>query len=68
MCVKKMGAIRQLIFISHVWGCSLDFMALVHVHPGIGDEPLSIARYPKPDSRALIVTTTQEMALTSSRR
>ncbi len=60
----KMGAIRQFINETD-WG-SLDFM-VVDLPPGTGDEPLSIAQELKPDG-ALIVTTPQEVALTSSRK
>lgn len=60
----KMGAIRQFINETN-WG-SLDFM-VVDLPPGTGDEPLSIAQDLKPDG-ALIVTTPQEVALTSSRK
>ncbi|MGZ4925202.1 MAG: Mrp/NBP35 family ATP-binding protein [Halobacteriota archaeon] len=60
----KMGAIRQFINDTD-WG-SLDFM-VVDLPPGTGDEPLSIAQELKPDG-ALIVTTPQEVALTSSRK
>lgn len=60
----KMGVIRQFINETN-WG-SLDFM-VVDLPPGTGDEPLSIAQDLKPDG-ALIVTTPQEVALTSSRK
>ena len=60
----KMGAIRQFINETK-WG-SLDFM-IVDLPPGTGDEPLSIAQDLKPDG-CLIVTTPQEVALTSSRK
>ena len=59
-----MGAIRQFINETD-WG-SLDFM-IVDLPPGTGDEPLSISQELKPDG-ALIVTTPQEVALTSSRK
>ena len=60
----KMGAIRQFVNETD-WG-SLDFM-IVDLPPGTGDEPLSISQELKPDG-ALIVTTPQEVALTSSRK
>jgi ATP-binding protein involved in chromosome partitioning len=61
----KMGALRQ--FIEDVdWG-DLDYL-IVDLPPGTGDEPLTIAQLiPKADG-AVIVTTPQDIVLTSVRR
>ena len=61
----KMGALRQ--FIEDVdWG-DLDYL-IVDLPPGTGDEPLTIAQLiPKADG-VVIVTTPQDIALTSVRR
>jgi Mrp family chromosome partitioning ATPase len=60
----KMAAIRQFINETK-WG-ALDFL-VVDLPPGTSDEPLSVAQDLKPDG-ALIVTTPQDVALTSSRK
>ena len=60
----KHSAIRQ--FISDVaWG-ELDFL-IIDSPPGTGDEPLSVAQT-IPDSKAIIVTTPQEVALADIRK
>ncbi|NLI73797.1 MAG: Mrp/NBP35 family ATP-binding protein [Euryarchaeota archaeon] len=61
----KMGALKQ--FIEDVdWG-DLDYL-IIDLPPGTGDEPLTIAQsIPEPDG-AVIVTTPQDIALTSVRR
>jgi len=60
----KMAAIRQFINETK-WG-ALDFI-VVDLPPGTSDEPLSIAQDLTPDG-ALIVTTPQNVALSSSRK
>jgi ATP-binding protein involved in chromosome partitioning len=61
----KMGAISQ--FLGEVaWG-ELDFL-VVDLPPGTGDEPLSIAQLIPAMDGSLIVTTPQEVALTSVRK
>ncbi len=61
----KMGALRK--FIEDVYWGDLDFL-IVDLPPGTGDEPLTIAQLiPKADG-AVIVTTPQDIALTSVRR
>jgi len=60
----KTMAIKQ--FIGEVnWG-DLDFL-IVDLPPGTGDEPLSVAQVIK-ESKAIIVTTPQDVALLDSRR
>jgi ATP-binding protein involved in chromosome partitioning len=60
----KTGVIRQ--FLSDVdWG-DLDFL-IVDAPPGTGDEPLSVAQT-IPESRAVIVTTPQDVALSDVRK
>jgi Mrp family chromosome partitioning ATPase len=60
----KFSAIRQ--FIADVeWG-DLDFL-IIDSPPGTGDEPLTVAQQ-IPDSRAVIVTTPQEVALADVRK
>jgi Mrp family chromosome partitioning ATPase len=61
----KMGAISQ--FLGEVaWG-DLDYL-IVDLPPGTGDEPLSIAQLIPELNGAIIVTTPQEVALTSVRK
>ena len=61
----KMGAISQ--FLGEVaWG-ELDFL-VVDLPPGTGDEPLSIAQLIPAMDGSLVVTTPQEVALTSVRK
>ena len=61
----KMGAISQ--FLGEVaWG-DLDYL-IVDLPPGTGDEPLSVAQLIPAMDGALIVTTPQEVALTSVRK
>ncbi len=60
----KHSAIKQ--FIADVeWG-ELDFL-IIDCPPGTGDEPLSVAQT-IPDSKAIIVTTPQEVALADIRK
>jgi Mrp family chromosome partitioning ATPase len=60
----KHGAIRQ--FVGEVdWG-ELDYL-IIDAPPGTGDEPLTVAQLIK-DSRAIIVTTPQEVALADVRK
>lgn len=60
----KFSAIRQ--FIADVdWG-DLDFL-IIDSPPGTGDEPLTVAQQ-IPESRAIIVTTPQEVALADVRK
>lgn len=60
----KFSAIRQ--FIADVdWG-DLDFL-IIDSPPGTGDEPLTVAQQ-IPESRAVIVTTPQEVALADVRK
>jgi Mrp family chromosome partitioning ATPase len=60
----KTMAIKQ--FIGEVnWG-DLDFL-IIDLPPGTGDEPLSVAQLIK-ESKAIIVTTPQDVALLDSRR
>lgn len=61
----KMGAIKQ--FLEEVaWG-ELDYL-IIDLPPGTGDEPLSVAQLiPKCDG-AIVVTTPQDVALTSVRK
>lgn len=56
----KHGMIRQFLSEGD-WG-PLDFL-IVDAPPGTGDEPLSICQMAPPRSRAIIVTTPQEVAL-----
>jgi len=61
----KMGAISQ--FLGEVaWG-DLDYL-VVDLPPGTGDEPLSIAQLIPNMSGSVVVTTPQEVALTSVRK
>jgi len=61
----KMGAITQ--FLGEVsWG-DLDYL-IVDLPPGTGDEPLSIAQLIPELDGSVIVTTPQEVALTSVRK
>ncbi len=61
----KMGAISQ--FLGEVaWG-DLDYL-IVDLPPGTGDEPLSIAQLIPAMDGSLVVTTPQEVALTSVRK
>ena len=61
----KMGALKQ--FIEDVeWG-DLDYL-IVDLPPGTGDEPLTIAQLIPQADGAVIVTTPQDIALTSVRR
>jgi Mrp family chromosome partitioning ATPase len=61
----KMGAISQ--FLGEVlWG-NLDFL-IVDLPPGTGDEPLSITQLIPELDGSVIVTTPQEVALTSVRK
>jgi Mrp family chromosome partitioning ATPase len=61
----KMGAISQ--FLGEVaWG-DLDYL-VVDLPPGTGDEPLSIAQLVPGMDGSIIVTTPQEVALTSVRK
>lgn len=61
----KMGAISQ--FLGEVFWGDLDYL-IVDLPPGTGDEPLSIAQLiPKMDG-SVVVTTPQEVALTSVRK
>ena len=60
----KSGVIRQ--FLSDVdWG-DLDFL-IIDAPPGTGDEPLSVAQT-VPESKAVIVTTPQDVALSDVRK
>ncbi|MEJ5165519.1 MAG: Mrp/NBP35 family ATP-binding protein [Thermoanaerobaculia bacterium] len=61
----KIGAIRQFLEEVH-WG-NLDFL-LFDLPPGTGDEPLTIAQLIPPPVHCIIVTTPQEVALTSVRK
>ncbi|ADI74928.1 ATPase-like, ParA/MinD [Methanohalobium evestigatum Z-7303] len=61
----KMGAIKQ--FLQEVsWGV-LDFL-IIDLPPGTGDEPLSIAQLISDFDGAIVVTTPQDVALTSVRK
>lgn len=61
----KMGALKQ--FIEDVdWG-DLDYL-IVDLPPGTGDEPLTIAQLMPDADGAVIVTTPQDIVLTSVRR
>jgi len=61
----KHGVIRD--FLGKVdWG-RLDYL-IVDAPPGTGDEALSIAKLTGPDSKALIVTTPQQVAVSDVRR
>lgn len=61
----KMGAIKQ--FLKDVkWG-KLDYL-IIDLPPGTGDEPLSIAQLIEDIDGAIIVTTPQNLALTSVRK
>lgn len=61
----KMGAIRQ--FLEDVlWG-TREFL-IIDLPPGTGDEPLSIAQLITSPVYAIIVTTPQEVAITSVRK
>lgn len=60
----KIGAIRQ--FIGDVkWG-DLDYL-VIDSPPGTGDEPLTVAQT-MPDTRAIVVTTPQEISLGDVRK
>lgn len=61
----KIGAIRQ--FLEDVFWGKLDWM-IVDLPPGTGDEPLTIAQLIPPPVYCIIVTTPQEVALTSVRK
>lgn len=61
----KIGAIRQ--FLEEVYWGELDFL-LFDLPPGTGDEPLTIAQLIPPPVHSIIVTTPQEVALTSVRK
>ncbi len=61
----KFSATRQ--FLEDVlWG-NLDFL-IIDLPPGTGDEPLTIAQLISPPVHSIIVTTPQEVALTSVRK
>jgi len=60
----KIGAIRQ--FISDIEWMDLDYL-VIDSPPGTGDEPLTVAQT-IPDTRALIVTTPQEVSLADVRK
>ncbi len=61
----KMGAIKQ--FLEEVdWGV-LDYL-IIDLPPGTGDEPLSIAQLIGKITGAVVVTTPQDVALTSVRK
>ncbi len=61
----KMGAIKQ--FVEDVeWG-DLDYL-IVDLPPGTGDEPLSAAQTVPSPNGVIVVTTPQDVALTSVRR
>ena len=60
----KTGVIRQ--FVGDVqWG-TLDYL-IIDAPPGTGDEPLSVAQT-IPEAKALVVTTSQEVALADVRK
>ena len=61
----KMGAIKQ--FLEEVaWG-KLDYL-IIDLPPGTGDEPLSVAQLIPECDGAIVVTTPQDVALTSVRK
>jgi Mrp family chromosome partitioning ATPase len=60
----KIGVIRQ--FISDIEWSDLDYL-IIDSPPGTGDEPLTVAQT-IPDSRAVIVTTPQEVSLADVRK
>jgi Mrp family chromosome partitioning ATPase len=60
----KIGVIRQ--FISDMEWMDLDYM-VIDSPPGTGDEPLTVAQT-IPDSKAVIVTTPQEISLADVRK
>jgi Mrp family chromosome partitioning ATPase/predicted Fe-Mo cluster-binding NifX family protein len=60
----KIGVIRQ--FISDMEWSDLDYL-IIDSPPGTGDEPLTVAQT-VPDSKALIVTTPQEVSLADVRK
>jgi Mrp family chromosome partitioning ATPase/predicted Fe-Mo cluster-binding NifX family protein len=60
----KIGVIKQ--FISDIEWSDLDYL-VIDSPPGTGDEPLTIAQT-IPDSKALIVTTPQEISLADVRK
>ena len=61
----KMGALSQ--FLGEVYWGELDFL-VIDLPPGTGDEPLSIAQLIPSMDGSVIVTTPQEVALTSVRK
>lgn len=61
----KIGAIRQFLE-ETLWG-TLDFL-IFDLPPGTGDEPLTIAQLIPPPVHCIILTTPQEVALTSVRK
>jgi len=60
----KIGVIKQ--FINDIAWSSSDYL-IIDCPPGTGDEPLTIAQT-IPDTRALIVTTPQEISLSDVRK
>jgi ATP-binding protein involved in chromosome partitioning len=60
----KIGVIKQ--FINDIAWSSLDYL-IIDCPPGTGDEPLTIAQV-IPDTKALIVTTPQEISLSDVRK
>jgi ATP-binding protein involved in chromosome partitioning len=60
----KIGVIKQ--FISDIEWSSSDYL-IIDCPPGTGDEPLTIAQV-IPDTRAIIVTTPQEISLADVRK
>ena len=61
----KMGALAQ--FLGEVYWGELDFL-VIDLPPGTGDEPLSVAQLIPNMDGSVIVTTPQEVALTSVRK